>query len=158
MAKSRIQVIFDDKELQDLLKKNIDKFDKKTKKDILRKGARIVAGQLRKDTPVDSGVLRSTITELTWSRSPDYFASFKKKKISSSKGNESDPYYAAFLNEGWVHHFIPYKGAVKPTSTRQGVRAMRIYQHKRFIQKATATASPAVIDKIDREVKRLIEK
>jgi len=157
---SRIAITFDDKELQKRLEGLVKKFDKKTKKAILRKGAVIVAKTLKAQTPKDTGSLAKMVTPMTWSRSEDYFASFNKKKLTYNpdKKKAVDPFYAAFLNEGWTHRWLPVPvGAVKEKDPRK-YNQENITKHKGFIEQATRSASPAVVSKIEKEVIKEIAK
>ena len=67
----RLQV--NDADLQKRLQSLLKAFDKKEKKAILRKAARIVKKQMVQDSPKDTGALAKTIREKTWARSQDYF-------------------------------------------------------------------------------------
>lgn len=160
MAGRGARITFQDKDLQKRLKELSDKFGKRTKKAILRKGATIVAKQLKQDTPTDTGSLKKTVKPMTWSRTEDYFASFSAKTLiyNPDKKKAIDPFFAAFLNEGWVHHFVPYKGAVTSESEELGAQAQKITRHKNFIERATQKASPAVVEKVKTEVIKEIQK
>lgn len=157
MANGKIQIIFNDKDLQQRLKKTIDGFEKKKKKAILRKGAVIVAKQLQADTPTDSGALKASVKAMTWARSPDYFASFAKKPVryNRKKKIDSDPYYAAFLNEGWTHTWFGRPRGAQKKGTK-GAMTSYIGKHKNFIQDATNKAASRVQEKIEEEVKKII--
>lgn len=156
---SRIAITFDDKELQKRLEGLVKKFNKKTKKAILRKGAVIVARTLKAQTPKDTGSLTKTVTPMTWSRSEDYFASFNKKKrvYNPDKKKAVDPFFAAFLNEGWTHTWKPIPHGAQKKGT-DGAMVQNITKHKGFINQATRSASPAVVAKIEKEVIREITK
>jgi hypothetical protein len=156
---SRIAITFDDKELQKRLEGLVKRFDKKTKKAILRKGAVIVAKTLKAQTPKDTGSLTKMVTPMTWSRSEDYFASFNKKKLvyNRRKKKAVDPFFAAFLNEGWTHTWKPIPHGAQKKGT-DGAMVQNITKHKGFIEQATRSASPAVVTKIEKEVIREIAK
>jgi HK97 gp10 family phage protein len=159
MAGRGARITFQDKDLQKRLKELADKFDKRTKKAILRKGATIVAKQLRQDTPSDTGSLKKTVKPMTWSRTEDYFASFSAKSLiyNPDKQKAIDPFYAAFLNEGWQHTWLPRpKGAQKKGT--QGAMTRKITKHKNFIERATQKASPAVVEKVKTEVIKTIQR
>ena len=141
-----IRISWDDKELVDKLNKITKDLSNRQRKNILRKGANIASKQLKQDTPVDSGDLKSTVQPMTFRKSPDYFSSFKSKKAISKKKNKEegstvDPFYAAFLNEG----FTPGGGSKKLT------------KHKGFIQESLDKAAPRVLKKIEEEVKKVIQ-
>lgn len=154
---SRINIQFSDKALQNHLSKIIDSIEKKERKAILRKGSRIVAKQLKADTPVDSGALAQSVRPITWTRSRDYFVGHMAKpaRYNRKKGKATDPFFAAFLNEGWTHTWKPRPiGAVKKGTKNAFIRY--IGKHKNFIQKATDKAAPATLKKIESEVAKII--
>lgn len=157
MAGGGTRITFNDKDLQRRLDVLVKRFDKKTKKAILRKGAVIVAKELKQQTPTDTGSLKKMVKPMTWSRSEDYFASFSAKTLvyNPDKQQAVDPFYAAFLNEGWQHTWLPKpKGAQKKGT--HGAMTRKITRHKNFIGKATLSASPEVVRKIESEVVRII--
>lgn len=160
MAGRGARITFQDKDLQKRLKELADRFDKRTKKAILRKGATIVAKQLKQDTPTDTGSLKKTVKPMTWSRTEDYFASFSAKTLiyNPDKQKAIDPFYAAFLNEGWTHRWLPPPvGAVKEKDKRDK-NVEHIDKHKNFIERATQKASPAVVEKVRTEVIKKIQR
>ncbi len=147
---ANIRIDFNDKDLQKRLNDLTKRFVKRKKKAILRKGAVIVAKQLKTDTPEDTGNLSKTVKPKTWSRSEDYFAGHIKNAAT-------DPYFAAFLNEGWTHRWDPRPiGAKKKEEPAAFERY--IGKHKNFIQKATQKAAPQVIEKIKQEVIKEIQR
>ena len=151
------RITFNDRDLQKRLETLVKRFDKKTKKAILRKGAVIVAKELRQKTPTDTGSLKKMAKPMTWSKSEDYFASFSNKVpvTNPDKKTKVDPYFAAFLNEGWQHTWLPKpKGAQKKGTN--GAMTRKITRHKNFIEKATDAASPEVVRKITDEVRKKI--
>ena len=157
----RLQV--NDADLQKRLQSLLKAFDKKEKKAILRKAARIVKKQMVRDTPKDTGALSKTIREKTWSRSPDYFVGpmAKPAVYNPDKKKATDPFFAAFLNEGWQHTWVkvgPDRYAAKPKGTKgPGIKTRFISKHKNFILKATEKASPEALAKIEAEVKKKIQ-
>ena len=155
---ANIRLSFQTEEFRKHLQKISKNLSGRKKKAILRKAARIVKNQLRQDAPSDSGTLKKTAKELTWSKSPDYFASFSRKPAiyNPKKKKATEPYFAAFLNEGWTHTFFPKpKGAVKRGT--KGAIVMEITKHKNFIANATRKASPEAIAKIEKEVIKAIQ-